>query len=330
MLDFISIPKIDAHIHYNYDRSTLCKLGDQFKFRFLTINTDVPFFPSLEVQQRISKQIRSQFPGSLDFICTFETSSLFESDWSNRAISQIQTSLNSGAIGVKVWKNIGMNLRDPSGNLITIDNPLFDPVFDFLEKEKITVIGHLGEPRNCWLPVDKMTVASDRNYFSAHPEYHMHLHPEFPDYSTQIRARNLRLHKNPDLRFVGAHLASLEWNVDEISKWLKEYHGCAVDLAERINHLQLQSITNHKKIREFFEAYQDRIIYGTDIIDDGSMSEEQLVQELTNRWLDHWNFFSSGEPLSSPEFPGTFHGLNLTPEILAKIYQKNASNWYGF
>jgi hypothetical protein len=95
-----------------------------------------------------------------------------------------------------------------------IDDPRFDRILDFIEKNDITVIGHLGEPKNCWLPVDQMTIAGDKNYFTANPGYHMYLHPEFPSYEAQINARDNMLRKHPGLRFVGAHLGSLEWNVD--------------------------------------------------------------------------------------------------------------------
>jgi hypothetical protein len=36
----------------------------------------------------------------------------------------------------------------------------------------------------------KMTVRSDKSYFSANPQYHMFLHPEYPSYEDQINARD--------------------------------------------------------------------------------------------------------------------------------------------
>ena len=46
-----------------------------------------------------------------------------------------------------------------------IDHPQFDPVFDHLQKKGIILMGHLGEPRNCWLPLDEMTVNNARKLF---------------------------------------------------------------------------------------------------------------------------------------------------------------------
>ena len=52
-----------------------------------------------------------------------------------------------------------------------VDNPKLDTVIDFIVKNNLPVTGHLGEPKNCWLPLDKMTVNADSSYFAANPQY---------------------------------------------------------------------------------------------------------------------------------------------------------------
>lgn len=329
IMDFRSLKKIDAHIHYNVPRLLLHRLGLEFGFQFLTVNTEVPFFPSLTEQRNIAREINSVSPSILDWVGTFGTSGWNGPNWLENAEMDVNSALSAGACAIKIWKNIGMALRDSADHFVMIDDPRFDPLLNKLESERIPVIGHLGEPRNCWLPIDRMTVRSDREYFSQHPEYHMYRHPKLPSYDAQLNARDHMLEKHPKLRFIGAHLASLEWNVHEVSQWLDRFPNTAVDLAERINHLQLQSATDHAGVIDFFESYQDRIIYGTDIIDDGSMDEQELRNELVGRWMDHWNFFTTGKELHSSEFTPAFRGLNLSPSILEKIYWKNAKAWYG-
>ena len=53
---------------------------------------------------------------------------------------------------LKIWKNIGMVEKDANGQLIMIDNPRFDPVIQYVISQNKTILGHLGEPQNCWLP----------------------------------------------------------------------------------------------------------------------------------------------------------------------------------
>src|SRR5690625_6773904 len=78
-----------------------------------------------------------------------------------------------------------MELKDQKGNFIMADNPAFDPLYSYLEKNNIPLAAHLGEPKNCWLPLEEMTVTSDRDYFSRNPVYHMYLQPHAPSYKDQ-------------------------------------------------------------------------------------------------------------------------------------------------
>lgn len=330
MPDFRSFDKIDAHIHYNTNRTTLLEQAEEDHYQLVSINTDVPFFPELPEQEQFTLDLENEHAlgNRLHHLGTFPVDEFNDVSWTLDTIEFIQQRLKNSALGIKVWKNIGMSLEDQYGNMVMIDDPKFDPIFDYMERNEVTVLGHLGEPRNCWLPVEEMTVEGDRNYFSNHPQYHMYKHPEFPSYEDQINARDRRLEKHPDLRFVGAHLASLEWDTDEIAKRLDRFPNMAVDLAERICHLQHQAVTNPQKVKDFVMNYQDRIIYGTDVIDDGSMDPDEMKQHIHKRWSDHWKYFTTSKMMTAEKVTGAFEGLELPEEVLHKIYYQNAINWY--
>ncbi len=325
MLSFQDFEKIDAHMHYNSRRRALLEYAIEQKFHLLTINTDIPFFPPLKEQREIPASLNDKH---IAFLTTFTTEDWDEDGWEEKAIKQIEDGLNKGAIGVKIWKNIGMALFNKAGKFIMIDDSSFDPVITFLERNNIPLLGHLGEPRNCWLPIDEMTVDSDKEYFEAHPEYHMFKHPGFPSYEEQILARDHMLDKHPHLQFIGAHLASLEWSIEKIAEWLDRYPHAAVDVAERICHLQYQAVSDWQRVRDFIISYQDRIIYGTDLIDDGDLSDVEIVERVKNLWDKHWMFFSTSEYMNAPEFREPFYGLALSDTVLQKIYAGNALKWY--
>ena len=190
------------------------------------------------------------------------------------------------------------------------------------------MIGHLGEPKNCWLPIEKMTVQGDVNYFSTHPKYHMYLHPEYPSYEDQINARDHMLEKHPGLQFIGAHLGSLEWDVDELAKRLDKFPNMAVDTASRISHLQYQAKTDWQKIHDFCIKYQDRIIYGTDIIIHPTSDPLEIKTQSHDIRLRHWNFFTSDKMMRVPKVEGEFKGLKLPRKVVDKIYHTNAEKWF--
>ena len=114
-------------------------------------------------------------------------------------LDDLKQSFKSGAVAVNVWKNIGMTLRDQNNAFILIDNDLFDPIFDYLEKKGMPLLGHIGEPLNCWLSAEDMTINGDREYFKNHPEYHMYLHPEYPSCKEIINSRDNLLYNHTDL-----------------------------------------------------------------------------------------------------------------------------------
>jgi hypothetical protein len=209
-----------------------------------------------------------------------------------------------------------------------IDHPKFDPVIKYIIKEGKTVMGHLGEPKNCWLPLDQMTVNNDRSYFKEHSEYHMYLHPEYPSYEDQINARDRLVAKHPDMRFVGAHLGSLEWDVDELAKRLVKFPNMAVDMAARIPHLQHLTRENREKVRQFFIQYQDRLIYATDSGISPDSNPENEKKDLHNTWINDWKYFVTDETLTSPHVNGDFQGLKLPKNVIDKIYRENAMRWF--
>jgi predicted TIM-barrel fold metal-dependent hydrolase len=110
-----------------------------------------------------------------------------------------------------------------------------------------------------------MSTDNDREYFKEHPQYHMFLHPEMPSYEDQIAARDRFVAAHPQLRFVGAHLGSLEYDTDRIAAFLDKYPNANVDMAARMSQVQYQSVRDYDKVRNFFIKYQDRLLYGTDL-----------------------------------------------------------------
>jgi len=327
--DFSSVEKYDTHVHLNINETSLINQSEEDNFKLITINVDVASeFPTIDEQQEVAIELSEAFPGVVNYACTFSVKNFNDDNWIEETIASLKNSFSKGAIAVKVWKNIGMELKDTNDNFVMIDDPKFDPIFDLLDKNNIPLIGHLGEPKNCWLPVEQMTVQGDKNYFSTHPKYHMYLHPEYPSYEDQINARDRMLDKHPGLQFVGAHLGSLEWDVDELAKRLDKFPNMAVDTASRISHLQHAARTNWQKIYDFCMKYQDRIIYGTDIIIHATNDPSETKQQSHDIRLRHWNFFTSDNIMRVPKVEGEFKGLKLPRKVVDKIYSTNAEKWF--
>lgn len=326
--DFKHVQKFDVHVHLNIYDTTFISQARRDNLRLLTVNVNPAYYPSVEEQQSVALRMVKDFPDRLAYATTFTVENWGTKEWLPQTLAYLENSFKQGAIAVKIWKNIGMGLKDSNGKFVMIDDSRFDPVLKMIEKNNITLLGHLGEPRNAWLPVDQMTVSNDKGYFTTHPEYHMFKHPENPSYEDQVNARDNMLKKHPNLRFVGAHLGSLEWNVDELAKRLDQFPNMAVDMAARIVHLQAQSAQNWQKVRNFMIKYQDRLIYATDHGVDAKSDLSTINKRLHETRMKDWTYFATNDDMTSSSFSGTFKGLQLPKPVIDKIYRINAQKWF--
>lgn len=326
--DYFKVPKIDAHVHILTTDASIQKYAVQENLKLITINVNAS--EDVNLQRDTAFALRKKFPERVNYLATFafDTAKWNTPEWEMKTIAELENNISGGAVGVKLWKNIGMTERDRAGNFIMVSNSRFDTVISFIEQKGLPLTGHLGEPKNCWLPVDSMTVNNDKRYFEQHPEYHMYLHPEYPSYQDQLDVRDSMLTKHPNLKFIGCHLGSLEWDVDVLAKTLDRFPNMAVDLAARICHLQSQSAENKDKVRNFLISYQDRILYGTDISYSGNRPDSSFYAGIQATRIKDWNYFTGDMELKSRDVDATFTGLHLPKQVVDKIFYLNAVKWY--
>jgi predicted TIM-barrel fold metal-dependent hydrolase len=332
----LKMPKIDAHAHIggmspDHLRAFVAFL-EKYNLRWLNICVGGMDWGRLSRQIGSAQALHAAHPERIAWATSFDLTNWGQADWAKAATATIDSGFAGGAVAVKIWKDVGMVLKDPDGKYVMADDARLDPVLGALARQNRTLVAHLGEPRNCWLPVDQMTVDGDRHYFAAHPEYHGLLHPEIPNYEAQIAARDSMLARHPDLRVVGCHLGSLEYDVDELAKRLDAYPNFAVDLSARIVHLQIQP---REKVRAFLVKYQDRLLYGTDVqfgLGSGAPGADpsKALAQLAATYESDATWFATDQELDLGNVRAGFksRGVALPEPVLRKIYYENARRWY--
>jgi predicted TIM-barrel fold metal-dependent hydrolase len=324
MADYARVAKIDVHLHLHNPGPAFMQAAKRQNFKVLTINVDYPDFPPLADQQRVATELQKQFPSDVAWAASFSVDGSDQPAWLPATRQRIAAAMQAGAVGVKVWKNIGMSLRGKDQKLVMIDDARFAPLFDDFAKQGIPLLGHQGEPHNCWLPLEKMTVNNDREYFKAHPQYHMHLHPEMPSWEAQMAARDRMVAARPKLKFIGVHLASLERDVDELAAFLDKFPNAVVDVAARIGQLQYQSQKDRERVRRFFIKYQDRILYGSDMAQAPDQDGAALGREAEGVWRMHWRYFNTADSFKVSDLDQPVKGLALPRDVVDKLYRTNA------
>ncbi len=329
--DYPTVKKADVHVHIRTQRPAFVQQAQKDNFKLVNIVVDgAGTWQGVRNQWKYVQMQEENFPDDFIPVTAFSVEGFHEPDWEEKTIAWLDSCFDQGAVGIKVWKNIGMVLKDRDSSNVMLDDDRFDPIFEHIINRNKLVVGHLGEPLNCWLPLDEMTTNNDRGYFSRNPQYHMYNHPDLPSYQDQMDARNRRLDKHPEMDFMGAHMASIEWNVDTLAAWLDQYPDATIDLAARMGQVFYQTIHDRDGVRDFFMEYADRIMYATDAGDAMTNTPEELAEDLHETWMRDWTYFVSDQEMTSDLVNGSFQGLKLPKEAVDDIFYGTANGFFGF
>jgi predicted TIM-barrel fold metal-dependent hydrolase len=152
---------------------------------------------------------------------------------------------------------------------------------------------------------------------------------QFPSHAALMAARDQVLAKHPKLRMIGAHLGSLEYDVDEVAARLDRYPNFAVDISARLSDLAIQ---DSAKVRDFFTNYQDRILFGTDVVMRQAPSalppaeRDNALNALRQTYEMHLAYLEATGPVQVRTY--ATQGLALPATVLDQIYRQNALTWY--
>jgi predicted TIM-barrel fold metal-dependent hydrolase len=319
----VALGRVDAHAHFLADAQPVLDALDRLNVTAVNVCVVDRYdkgFETVAPQHEMARRLAKASGGRLPWIATFDDSGFAAPSFGPRTLAELDRAFGEGAIGIKVYKSMGMELKDANGKYLLPDDPAFEPVFAGLEARGATVYGHIAEPIAAWLPLDPTN--PDYDYYKSNPAWHVHGRPGVPSKEVILEARDHVLERHPKLRFVGCHLGSMEEDVDAIARRLDRYPGFVVDTAARVVHLTLQP---REKVRAFLVRYADRVLYGTDFVFMPGQDPADAARRLEAEYARDWRYFSSSETV---EFEGRkVQGLALPAPVLRRIFRENAVRW---
>ena len=233
-------------------------------------------------------------------------------DFGRRMAAALAQAKEQGAVGLKVFKNLGLVYRNPDGSLIRVDDPRWDPIWQACGELGFPVLIHTADPKAFFLPIDATNERWEE--LKRHPDWSFH-GPGYPSYDELLAQFIAIVKRHPQTTFIGAHVASSAEDLGQVGQWLDAYPNLNVDIAARIAELGRQPYT----ARAFFEHYADRILFATD----GPRVAERLNY--------HWRFLETKDeyfPYAENDFPPQgfwrIYGLGLPDDVLRKVYYENA------
>jgi len=237
----------------------------------------------------------------------------------------VEQAYRQGARGLKILKTLGLYLREniTSGELVKIDDPRFDPMWDACGQLNLPVAIHVSDPLAFFTPTDRFNERYEE--LTNHPDWSFYGR-DFPSNAELLAARNRVIARHPRTQFVVLHVGNFAENLANVSENLDRFPNMSVDIAARIGELGRQPRT----ARRFFEAYQDRILFGTDATPHGDQFPQQVfndqLYEIYYRFLETDDeYFDYAPAKIPPQGRWRIYGINLPETILRKVYFENAA-----
>jgi len=272
------------------------------------VNLDGDWGPRLK--QTLSA-LDEAYPGRFLTFALLDFDGIDDENWGQREAKRLEESFQAGAKGLKFHKTLGLSYRYRSGELMPVDDPKLDPVWEMCAKYNRPVMIHSADPAAFFTPLDRF---NERwHELNEHPNWLFH-GEQFPSRDEILMQRNRVIARHPKTTFICAHFANNPEDLAAVGRWLDSYPNMYVDVDARISELGRQPYT----VRKFFLKYQDRIMFGTDTAPDRD------AYRMYYRFLETDDeYFDCASGHHRQGF-WMIYGLFLPDDVLKKIYHENA------
>jgi predicted TIM-barrel fold metal-dependent hydrolase len=266
-----------------------------------------------ELEANLDRYDRAH-PGRFATFCHVDWQAAIASgDVGGFGAASLRESVGAGARGVKVWKDLGLHLRDERGESILPDDARLGPIWETAGELGVPIFIHTADPVAFFDPVDERNERYEQLH--QHPEWSF-ADPSFPRFERLIEALEALVAAHPATTFVGLHVGCYPEDLAWVGRMLATYPNLHVDIAARVAELGRQP----RAARELFMAHPDRVLFGIDEFPPDPMNYAIYFRflETADEWFAH----------STDEIPEMgrwgIAGVDLPDEVLRKVYADNA------
>jgi len=300
-------PAIDYHNHLDsQDPTVVLTILDECGIERIVSITMQVGEEALATMKRFQNVARDRF----STIAWMDWSDLQSPGFFRRSVERLERFVDAGACGIKLWKDLGLTLRDQNGELLRVDDERLAPLLEKAGELGVPVMFHTADPDAFFLPIDRFNERYEE--LAAHPDWGFSgAHFSKAELLAQ---RDSVFSRHPHTMFVAAHMAERSEDLAYVGRLLDAHPNLMVDMSARTAELGRQPYT----AREFFLTYADRILFGTDLV------PEVEMYRLHYRFLETADEYFEYPSHASRQGRWNIYGLNLPPGALQKIYCENA------
>jgi hypothetical protein len=266
-----------------------------------------------DVLKREVERYAGAFPGRFAVFNGVDYELFQHRDFGSRLARNLRTAVAAGARGLKVWKPLGLTIKDPAGKLVRVDDERLDELWAAAGELGVPVMIHVADPVAFFQPIDAFNERYEE--LCAHPDWHFPS-PPYPSFMSIMEQLASVVRRHSKTNFIGAHAGCYAENLAWVGALMEECRNFHADISARLGELGRQPYS----ARKFFLNHADQILFGTDIPPAAAM------YRLHYRFLETDDEYfpydvKAGAP---PQGRWAIYGVFLPDEVLRKVYFENA------
>lgn len=223
-----------------------------------------------------------------------------------KAARQLEADIRAGALGLKIYKDLGMFVKRADGTRDPLDDPELDPIWETCARLNVPVLIHTAEPQAFFDPID---FTNERWLELA--LFPPRRHQEGVRFEELMAERDRMFARHPQTTFITAHMAYHANDLARLGALLDRLPNVHTEVAAILAELGRQPRT----ARAFFVKYQDRILFGKDSFQPDEYPYYWRTFETADEYFDYYRDYHAFWKL---------YGMDLPDAVLKKLYYGNA------
>ena len=301
-------PVVDVHTHQTANPATLAQRIPEMDALNLRVLVDLSGGNAARVKEKVDGVRASPYKDRFRVFANVTWEGAGTPEWQQKALADLRQAVKNGAIGLKVFKELGLRDKKADGTRLAVDDPALDPIWALAGELNIPVIIHTAEPQEFFQPIDNHNERwLELNIFPqrASPP------SMYPTFEQLMKERDHVFEKHPKTRFIGAHF-----------NWYGNDLGRAAALLDRLPNVYLEVAAVLYEFgrqpyasAQFFTKYQDRVLFGKDTYETSEYPYYWRVFETHDEYFDYYRGYHAFWKM---------YGMGLSDKVLKKLYYQNA------
>ena len=256
-----------------------------------------------------TENIKENQPGRIGLFVNVDFNSIDVENHVENQVNVIRGAVAKGAIGLKVYKGLGLTNKDSKGNRVAVDDKRLGPIWEVCGELGIPVLIHSADPFQFWQDKD----GQNERWFELKEKPNRYYGDSdfIPPFEDIIKEQHTIFERHKKTTFINAHLGWMGNDLKRLGEHLDRYPNVVTEFGAVIAELGRQP----KTARQFFIDYQDRIMFGKDSYNKEEFYTYFRVLESDD---EYFSYFRKRHAFWK------MYGLNLPDEVLKKVYYENA------